>query len=202
MYKLMARMRHPRVKQVRRLGLNVYGLPKANKRMGKGQSREDRKLTEYGKQLLEKQRLREYYNVMEKQFRTYVEKALRSNEPAGDFLVKQLETRLDNLVYRMGLASSIRQARQLVSHGHILVDGKKLNIPSYAVQPGQKISLRQKSRKVEMIKENYESAFMSNLPYLNKEEDFTGTLLRYPEREEIPIEINDALVVEFYSRLI
>lgn len=198
----MARMRHPRVKQVRRLGLNVYGLPKANKRMGKGQSREDRKLTEYGKQLLEKQRLREYYNVMEKQFRTYVEKALRSNEPAGDFLVKQLETRLDNLVYRMGLASSIRQARQLVSHGHILVDGKKLNIPSYAVQPGQKISLRQKSRKVEMIKENYESAFMSNLPYLNKEEDFTGTLLRYPEREEIPIEINDALVVEFYSRLI
>ncbi len=198
----MARMRSPRCKQVRRLGLNVYGLPKAEKRMGKGQSRADKKLTEYGMQLLEKQRLREYYNVMEKQFRSYVEKALKSNEPTGDNLVKQLESRLDNLVYRLGFASSIRQARQLVSHGHILVDGKKLDIPAYQVMPGQKISLKEKSRKVAILKENYEGAFLNNLPYLNKEENFQGTYLRYPERNEVPIEIQDNLVVEFYSRLI
>lgn len=198
----MARMRSPRCKQVRRLGLNVYGLPKAEKRMGKGQSRADKKLTEYGMQLLEKQRLREYYNVMEKQFRAYVEKALKSNEPTGDNLVKQLESRLDNLVYRLGFASSIRQARQLVSHGHILVDGKKLDIPAYQVSPGQKISLKEKSRKVEMLKENYEGAFLNNLPYISKEENFEGTYVRYPEREEVPIEIQDNLVVEFYSRLI
>lgn len=198
----MARMRSPRCKQVRRLGLNVYGLPKAEKRMGKGQSRADKKLTEYGMQLLEKQRLREYYNVLEKQFRSYVEKALNSNEPTGDYLVRQLESRLDNLVYRLGFASSIRQARQLVSHGHILVDGKKLDIPAYLVSPGQKISLKEKSRKIDMLKENYETAFLNSYPYLSKEENFEGTYIRYPEREEIPIEIQDNLVVEFYSRLI
>lgn len=198
----MARMRSPRCKQVRRLGLNVYGLPKANKRMGKGQSRADKKLTEYGMQLLEKQRLREYYNVMEKQFRSYVESALKSDEPSGDFLVKQLETRLDNIVYRLGFASSIRQARQMVNHGHILVDGKKLDIPSYQVKPGQKISLREKSRKMDLFKENYEAAFLSSYPYLSKEENFEGTLIRDPERAEVPIEIQDTLVIEFYSRLI
>lgn len=198
----MARMRSPRCKQVRRLGLNTYGLPKANKRMGKGQGRGDRKLTEYGMQLLEKQRLREYYNVMEKQFRGYVEEALKSDEPSGDYLVRKLELRLDNLVYRLGFASSIRQARQMVTHGHILVDGQKTDIPSYQVQPGQKITLKQKSRKVEMFKENYENAFLNSYPYLSKEEGFEGTLIRNPEREEVPIEIQDTLVIEFYSRLI
>ena len=198
----MARMRSPRCKQVRRLGLNVYGLPKANQRMGKGQSRADKKLTEYGMQLLEKQRLREYYNVMEKQFRSYVEKALKSDEPSGDNLIKQLETRLDNLVYRMGFAASIRQARQMVTHGHFLVDGKKLDIPSYQVKPGQKISLKEKSRKLDLFKENYQGAFLSNYPYISKEENFEGTLIRYPERTEVPIEIQDTLVIEFYSRLI
>lgn len=195
-------MRSPRCKQVRRLGLNTYGLPKANKRMGKGQGRGDRKLTEYGMQLLEKQRLREYYNVMEKQFRGYVEEALKSDEPSGDYLVRKLELRLDNLVYRLGFASSIRQARQMVTHGHILVDGQKTDIPSYQVQPGQKITLKQKSRKVEMFKENYENAFLNSYPYLSKEEGFEGTLIRNPEREEVPIEIQDTLVIEFYSRLI
>ena len=199
----MARMRHPRVKQVKRLGLNVYGLAKANDALGKGQSRADgRQLTEYGMQLLEKQRLREYYNVMEKQFRKYVEQAMKSPDPTGDALVRTLEVRLDNLVYRLGFASSIRQARQMVNHGHILVNGSKIDIPSYQVQPGDVLELRAKSRKVEMFKENYEAAFTNALPYISKEENFKGTLLRYPEREEVPIEIEDALVVEFYSRLI
>ena len=107
----MAKMMGPRFKQSRRLGLNVCGHPKANKRMGKGLARNDKKLTEYGLQLLEKQRLRAYYGVMEKQFRTYVEKALRQKEHiTGDALVMMLETRLDNLVYRMGFASSIKES--------------------------------------------------------------------------------------------
>lgn len=196
----MARMRTPRFKQVRRLGLNVYGHPKANKRMGKGQSRADKKLTEYGMQLLEKQRLKEYYNVMEKQMRKYAEKAMASNEPTGDYLIRQLETRLDNLVYRLGFANSIRQARQMVNHGHINVDGKKVSIPSFEVRPGQEISLREKSQKNEMFKENYETAFLNSYPYLTKEENFRGKLIRYPERAEVPIEITDQSVVEYYSK--
>lgn len=198
----MARMRKPRVKQVRRLGLNVYGLPKANKRMGSGQARSDRKLTEYGMQLLEKQRLREYYNVMEKQFRGYVEEALRSTDPSGDALVRILESRLDNLVYRLGFASSIRQARQMVSHGLIKVDGHKVDVPSYRVSPGQVISLKQKHRKNAMFKENYESNMLNTLAYLSKNDNFEGTFIRYPERSEVPIDIQDNLVIEFYSRLI
>ncbi|MDL2310840.1 30S ribosomal protein S4, partial [Peptostreptococcaceae bacterium OttesenSCG-928-C18] len=143
----MAKMMGPRFKQARRLGLNVSGHPKAEKRMGKGLGREDKKLTEYGRQLLEKQRLRAYYGVMEKQFRIYFKKAYNSQEATGEALVKMLETRLDNLVYRAGIASSIRQARQMVVHGHILVNGKKVNIPSYQVSVGDEIELREKSRK-------------------------------------------------------
>ena len=187
----MAKMMGPRFKQSRRLGLNVCGHPKANKRMGKGLARNDKKLTEYGLQLLEKQRLRAYYGVMEKQFRTYVEKALRQKERiTGDALVMMLETRLDNLVYRM------------VVHGHMLVNGKKVDIPSYAVQVGDEITLREKSQKVEMFKENFESTFLGVVPYIEKKEGLKATLTRMPERDEVPIEIQDSLVVEFYSRLI
>lgn len=193
----------PRFKQSRRLGLNVCGHPKANKRMGKGLARSDKKLTEYGTRLLEKQRLRAYYGVMEKQFRKYVEKALKQKEhTTGDALVMMLETRLDNLVYRMGLASSIRQARQMVVHGHILVNGKKIDIPSYPIQVGDEISLREKSHSTELFKNNFESAFLLNLPYLSKSEGMKATLTRMPERSEVPIEIQDSLIVEFYSRLI
>lgn len=198
----MAKMMGPRFKQARRLGLNVSGHPKAAKRMGKGLGRNDKKLTEYGMQLLEKQRLRAYYGVMEKQFRRYVEKALKAQETTGDALVKALETRLDNMVYRAGFASSIRQARQMVVHGHILVNGKKVDIPSYAVAPQDVISLREKSQKVEMFKENYESLKLNAFPYLEKGDNFQVKLVRMPERQEVPIEINDQLVVEFYSRLI
>ena len=180
----MAKMMGPRFKQSRRLGLNVCGHPKANKRMGKGLARNDKKLTEYGLQLLEKQRLRAYYGVMEKQFRTYVEKALRQKE------------------HITGFASSIRQARQMVVHGHMLVNGKKVDIPSYAVQVGDEITLREKSQKVEMFKENFESTFLGVVPYSEKKEGLKATLLRMPERNEVPIEIQDSLVVEFYSRLI
>ncbi|MBU5427380.1 30S ribosomal protein S4 [Tissierella pigra] len=199
----MAKMMGPRFKQSRRLGLNVCGHPKAMDRATKGSSRGDKKLTEYGIQLLEKQRLRAYYGVMEKQFMKYVIKAKKSGEQTGHALVKILETRLDNLVYRLGFASSIRQARQMVVHGHILVNGNKVDIPSYIIQVGDTISLREKSKDIEIFKENFNNFFLNSYPYLSKDENnMSGSLIKYPERNEIPIEIDDQLVVEYYSRLI
>ena len=197
----MARMREPRFKKCRSLNLNVCGHPKAMKRAGNGQSRDNRKLSSYGIQLLEKQRLRAYYEVMEKQFRRYVKDAMKDTEQTGETLVKKLETRLDNLVYRLGFAGSIRQARQMVVHGHIRVNGKKVDIPSFAVAPGDVLSLREKSRKNEMFRDNFTADATSPYPYLEKNADaFEGSLTRMPERTEVPIEINDHLVVEFYSK--
>lgn len=193
----------PRFKLSRRLGLNVYGHPKAMNRVARGTSREDKKLSNYGQQLLEKQRLRAYYGVMEKQFMKYVRMAKKSHEQTGHALVKILESRLDNLVYRMGFASSIRQARQMVVHGHVLVNGKKVDIPSYLCEVGDTITLKEKSRQVDLFKENFENALLNNLPYIQKDQEtFSGTLIKIPERDEVPIEIDDQLVVEFYSRLI
>ncbi|SCI02447.1 MULTISPECIES: 30S ribosomal protein S4 [unclassified Romboutsia] len=198
----MAKMMGPRFKQCRRLGLNVCGHPKAMDRATKGTSRADKKLSPYGTQLLEKQRLKAYYGVLEKQFSNYVKKATKSNESTGTALIQMLECRLDNLVYRLGLASSIRQARQMVVHGHILVDGKKVDIPSYGVSVGQVISLRAKSQNNVMFKESFLSNALSQYAYLSKDVDsFSGTLVKIPERNEVPIEINDILVVEYYSKL-
>lgn len=200
---ILAKMMGPRFKQSRRLGLNVCGHPKAMERATKGTSRGDGKISEYGIQLLEKQRLRAYYGVMEKQFVGYVRQAKKSSDQTGHALIKILETRLDNLVYRLGFASSIRQARQMVVHGHLLVNGKKIDIPSYIIQEGDTIELREKSRDIERFTGNFNDFLLNQYPYLTKDENnFSGTLIRLPEREEIPIEIDDHLVVEFYSRLL
>lgn len=199
---IMARMREPRFKLCRRLGLNVSGHPKAMKRSNNGSARNAKKLSAYGLQLLEKQRLRAYYGVMEKQFATYVRKALKDKEPTGYALIKRLECRLDNLVYRLGLSSSIAQARQMVVHGHILVNDKKVDIPSYEVNIGDIISLKEKSRNNDLFRDTFLSNTLNTYPYLAKDQDnFSGTLIRYPLREEVPIEINDSLIVEFYSKL-
>lgn len=197
----MAKMMGPRFKQCRRLGLNVCGHPKAMDRAGRGTSRADKKLSPYGLQLLEKQRLRAYYGVLEKQFRNYVKKAEKSKESTGVALIQMLECRLDNVVYRLAFANSIRQARQMVVHGHILVNGKKVDIPSFAVQVGDEVSLREKSRTNVMFKENFESGALNEYPYLSKDMDkFSGVLTRLPERQEVPIEIDEILIVEFYSK--
>ena len=197
----MAKMMGPRFKQCRRLGLNVCGHPKAMDRAGRGTSRADKKLSPYGLQLLEKQRLRAYYGVLEKQFRNYVKKAEKSKESTGVALIQMLECRLDNVVYRLGFANSIRQARQMVVHGHILVNVKKVDIPSFAVQVGDEVSLREKSRTNVMFKENFESGALNEYPYLSKDMDkFSGVLTRLPERQEVPIEIDEILIVEFYSK--
>jgi len=198
----MAKMMGPRFKQCRRLGLNVCGHPKAMDRATRGTSRADKKLSPYGLQLLEKQRLRAYYGVLERQFSNYVKKAMKSQGETGTILVQLLECRLDNLVYRLGLASSIRQARQMVVHGHILVNGNKVDRPSYGVSVGEKISLREKSKKNSMFIDSFQQNANSQYSYLSKDiDDVSGTLTKIPERNEVPIEINDILVVEYYSKL-
>jgi small subunit ribosomal protein S4 len=197
----MAKMMGPRFKTARRLGLNVVGHPKAMNRSKRGTSRADKKLSEYGVQLLEKQRLRNYYGVLEKQFVRYVDKAMKSKEQTGPMLLNLLEKRLDNMVYRMGFASSIRQARQMVNHGHFLVNEKKIDIPSYGLTIGDVIELREKSRKTEMFVENFSNLSASPLGYIEKDvENFKATLVREPQREELPIEITEQLIVEYYSK--
>ena len=197
----MAKMMGPRFKTARRLGLNVVGHPKAMDRAARGTSRADRKLSEYGIQLLEKQRLRNYYNVLEKQFVRYVDVAMKSSEASGPALLNLLELRLDNMVYRMGFATSIRQARQMVNHGHFLVNGSKIDIPSYGLAVGDVVELREKSRKTEMFVDSFSNLQASPLEYISKDvENFKATLLREPQREELPIEINEQLIVEYYSK--
>lgn len=192
----MARRSGPRFKVARHLGENVYGHPKALNRGIK----DHRKLSEYGLQLLEKQKLKEYYGVLEKQMKNYVEKATRSRGNTGDLLVQILECRLDNLVYRLGFASTLRQARQLVTHGHIQLNGRKADRPSIQVQPGDVLSLKEKSRSVDLFRDTFQSHLLT-LPYLEKdEENCSGTLTRLPLREEVPIQVKDSLVIEFYSR--
>ena len=160
-----------------------------------------KKLSNYGVQLREKQKARRIYGVLEGQFRHYYEKADHMKGITGENLLMLLEMRLDNVVYRLGFANSIRQARQMVVHGHILVNGKKVDIPSFAVQVGDEVSLREKSRTNVMFKENFESGALNEYPYLSKDMDkFSGVLTRLPERQEVPIEIDEILIVEFYSK--
>ncbi|MCR6515623.1 MAG: 30S ribosomal protein S4 [Clostridium chrysemydis] len=196
----MAKMMGPRFKLCRRLGLNVTGHKKAMDRATKGTSRADKKLSEYGIRLLEKQRLRAYYGVLEKQFSRYVKEAFLSKDHPGEALIMRLEARLDNMVYRMGFAPSIRAARQMVNHGHFLVNGEKVNIPSYKLKVSDVVELKEKSRKNEFFKETFLNS-LDNIPYVEKsKEEFKGIFKRKPLREEVPILIDDQLIVEFYSK--
>ncbi len=197
----MATRRNPRFKECRRLGVNVCGHPKAMNRAGAPAFKKTKKTSDYGLHLLEKQKVKAYYNILEKQLRRYFEQATRSKEMTGVALLVALETRLDNLVYRLGFANSIRMARQMVSHKHIEVNGKKINIPSYAVKVGDVISLTEKSRKNEQFKKCFLADSKSKYDYLEiDEENFSGKLARLPLRAEIPVQINDQMVVEYYSK--
>ena len=197
----MAKIRTPRFKLSRRLGVNIYGHPKAMNRATKESSRAGKKQSNYGIQLIEKQKLKSYYGVLEKQFSRYITRAMKSKEITGDALVKYLECRLDNIVYRIGFASSIRQARQMVNHGHITVNSKKVDIPSFEVKVGDNIVLKEKYRKNEIFMESFLNLKTFTLSYIEKDCDkFAGKLIKMPERNEIPIEVNEGLVVEFYSK--
>lgn len=197
----MARNRNPRFKESRRLGVNIYGHPKAMDRYRKGMGRGDKKLSTYGEQLLQKQRLKAYYGVLEKQMRRYMDEAKKSTDITGDALVRLLETRLDNMVYRMGFANSIRQARQMVVHRHIQLNGKRVDRPSHQVKIGDRITLKESSREIQGFKENF-LELKAHPSYISRDtEGFTATLRENPQREEIPVEVNDHLVVEYYTAL-
>lgn len=199
----MATRREPRFKLSRHLGVNVCGHPKAMKRVDskKTVARGGQKVSEYGLQLLEKQKIKAYYGILERQCARYFDIAKKSPEMTGLALLKILECRLDNLVYRAGFAKSIRQARQIVNHGHILVNGSKIDIASYGVKVSDVISLREKSKTNQVYLDNFEGFVSFNVPYIEKnKEKLSAKLIREPMREEIPIDVNEILVVELYSK--
>lgn len=201
---IMARYTGPSWKLSRRLGVSLSGTGKELEKRpyapgphGPGQRK---KISEYGLQLQEKQKLRHMYGVNERQFRNLFVKAGKMEGIHGENFMTLLEARLDNIVYRLGLARTRRQARQLVNHGHILVDGSRVDIPSYRVTPGQVVSVREKSRNLSIVKEAIEvTNFVPDYVTFDAEK-LEGTFTRLPERSELPAEINEALIVEFYSR--
>jgi small subunit ribosomal protein S4 len=199
----MSRYLGPVWKKSRRLGFSILETGKELQRrpFAPGQHGQRRsKLSEYGTQLHEKQKLRFMYGISEKQFRKIFEEALRKPGRTGDNFMYLLERRLDNMVFRAGFASTRRLARQLVNHGHIEIDGKKASIPSMRVKPGQKISLREKSRKLEIVLNSLAST-VARKDYIEYDVDKqVATLARYPERNEFLPEIKENLIVEFYSR--
>lgn len=158
------------------------------------------KITEYGSQLQEKQKVRFLYGINEKQFKNLFVKAAKLRGKQGENFLFLLESRLDNLVYRMGLAMTRRQSRQLVTHGHITVDGKKVDIASYLVKPGQVIAVKESARKFDIIKTALEST-VTRLEFVTFDENtMSGTFVRYPERSEILPDIRENLIVEFYNK--
>lgn len=200
----MSRYTGPSWKLSRRLGISLTGTGKELEKRpyapGQHGPNQRKKISEYGLQLQEKQKLRHTYGVTERQFRNTFDRAGKLQGKHGENFMILLESRLDNVVYRLGLARTRRAARQLVNHGHILVNGSRVDIPSYKVTPGQTISVREKSRNAAVIKEAVEvNNFVPD--YLTFDADkLEGTFTRLPERSELPAEINEALIVEFYSR--
>lgn len=191
-------------KKSRRLGISLTGtgkeLSKRPYAPGQHGANQRRKISEYGLQQQEKQKLRFMYGLNERQYRNLFDEAGKMKGIHGENFMILLESRLDNLVYRLGLARTRRQARQLVNHGHITVNGRRVDIPSYRVSPNQVIGVREKAQNLDIIKEAIEvNNFVPE--YLTFDEDkMEGVYTRLPERSELPVEINEALIVEFYSR--
>ena len=200
----MARITGPVWKKSRRLSFSILETGEELKRRNyppgqHGQSRRA-KLSNYGLQLREKQRIRYMYGVTEKQFFNTYKKAIKMEGVTGHNFLFLLESRLDNVVYRMNLALTRNGARQLVNHGHILVDGKKVDIPSFTVKPGQTIELREKSRNLKSVKESLEAS-VGHVDYVSFDDtNMKGQYTRLPERSELNQEVNEALVVEYYNR--
>lgn len=190
----------------RRLGFSVLEtgeeLTRRNTIPGQHGNARRPKLTNYGIQLQEKQRIRHTYQLSEKQFYNTYLKASKKAGSAGENFLVMLESRLDNIVYRMGFARTRRASRQLVNHGHVLVDGKKVDIPSFQVKPGQVIEIRERAKNLSVINEALEAA-TATVDFVEVNKDAKkGTYVRYPERKELftAQEINELLVVEFYNR--
>ncbi|WP_125581302.1 30S ribosomal protein S4 [Levilactobacillus cerevisiae] len=201
----MSRYTGPSWRISRRLGVSLSGTGKELNRRpyapgDHGQGRQ-KKLSEYGTQLREKQKLRFTYGMTERQFYNLFKRAGKISEGThGTNFLILLERRLDNVVYRLGLATTRRQARQLVNHGHITVDGKRVDIPSYEVEVGQVVSVREKSKDMVIIKGAVE-AVVGRPQYVQFDADkLEGSLTRYPQREELDAELDESLIVEYYNR--
>ncbi len=205
----MGRQREPIVKLSRREGVNLAETPKVQKYMerrpyppGQHGQRRGRKISDYGVRLREKQKLRRLYNMSEKQFRTLFDDAARQEGATGAVFLQLLESRLDNVVFRLGIAHTRRQARQLVSHKHLTVNGKPVDVPSYRVKPGDEIAVAARSRSNEIIKGNVEARKRGKLsPWLEFDsESLKGKFQRLPAREDLSVPVNELQVIEYYSR--
>lgn len=159
-----------------------------------------KKVSEYGIQLREKQKVKRMYGLLERQFRRYYQIAAKKKGATGETLLQNLETRLDNVIYRLGLASSRAQARQLTTHGHVRVNDNKVNIPSFATKVGDIVSLSEKAQNFELVKEATEATKADELPEWLERKGLVGKVKALPSREEIGADINEQLIVEFYSR--
>ncbi len=202
----MARYTGPRVRISRRFGVPIFGPTKYLERRNYGPGvhgpKSRRKHTEYGLGLIEKQKLRYYYGLLERQFRGVYEKALRRRGVTGEQMLQILETRLDNVVFHLGFANTRAAARQMVSHGHIQVNGRKVSIPSYALRVNDVITVKNTNVSRQLATKNLESATSRSIPdwlSFNKDE-FKGVVMRIPTRDEINPIANEQAVVEFYSR--
>lgn len=202
----MARYTGPKHKLCRAEGVAICGLPtcpvirKNAGPPGQHSQKGRRKLSEYGIQLREKQKVKRIYGIFERQFEKYFNMASRQKAATGDALLNILETRLDNVVYRLNLARTRYQARQLVSHGHIKVNGKRVTIPSYNVKIGDIINLSEKASNWDFIKKLQDETKDSNMPAWLEKQAAAGKVKSLPKREDIDAEINERLIVEFYSR--
>lgn len=202
----MARYTGPRVRISRRFGVPLYGPTKYLERRNYGPGvhgpKSRRKVSDYGLGLMEKQKLRYYYGLMERQFRQVYERALRTRGVTGEIMLRILETRLDNVVYHLGFAPTRPAARQMVTHGHIRVNGRKVTVPSYALKVNDVIEVKNSNVSRQMATRALEAAGSRTVPdwlSLNKDA-FKGTVMRLPGREDIQPIANEQAVVEFYSR--
>lgn len=201
----MARYIGPKTKIARRFGEPIFGadkvLSKRNYPPGQHGNNRRRKTSEYGIMLAEKQKARYTYGVLEKQFRNMFEKAARTSGITGEILIQNLESRLDNIVYRLGIAPTRAAARQLVNHRHITVDGKVVGIASYSVTPGQIVGVRERSKSLEVIEAVLAGFNHSKYPWLEWDENSkSGKYLHKPERADVPENIKEQLIVELYSK--
>ena len=197
----MAKNMQPVLKRCKTLGLSpaVLGYSKETNR---NQKQFRRKQSEYGMQLTEKQKVKFIYGVLEKQFHAYYEKAERKQGITGEILLQELERRLDNVVFRMGFANTRREARQLVNHAHFTVNGRRVNIPSYQVKPGDVVAVREKSRSTTKFKTLLEENGKKACPkWIDKAKDsFEGKIVAMPARDDIDYDVSEHLIVELYSK--
>ncbi|MBK5719285.1 30S ribosomal protein S4 [Dysgonomonas sp. Marseille-P4677] len=201
----MARYTGPKSRIARKFGEPIFGpdkvLSKKNYPPGQHGNGRKKKSSEYGIQLREKQKAKYTYGVLEKQFRNMFDKALASRGITGEVLLQMLESRLDNVVFRLGIAPTRAAARQLVSHRHIVVDGSVVNIPSYTLKPGQLVGVREKSKSLEVVSEALSGFNHSKYPWIEWDQaTMTGKYLHIPERADIPENIKEQLIVELYSK--